>query len=103
MRISSSHSSFTIFTESVAEHMPKHGTRMREFAEAYVATRARLGLPTVPVEDIVNARAVKIVTELMRRLDLLTSRDVAAGVRSTRAICDGTSDGCNSRTLSTQS
>ena len=77
---------FTVFAESLSEHMRKNGARMREFAEAYVATRARMGLPTVSVENIVYARAVELVTERMRRVDLLTSRDVAAAVRATKAV-----------------
>jgi hypothetical protein len=77
---------FTIFAESLTERMRKHGARMREFAEAYVATRARMGLPPVAVENIVYARAVELVTERMRRVDLLTSRDVAAAVRATKAV-----------------
>ena len=63
----------------------KNGARMREFADAYVETRARMGLPPVPVENIVYARVVEIVAERMRRVDLLTGRDVAAAVRSTKA------------------
>ena len=77
---------FTVFAESLTEHMLKHGARMREFAEAYVSSRARMGLPPVPVEDIVYARASEIVAERMRRVDLLTSRDVAAAVRATKAM-----------------
>lgn len=76
---------FTVFAESLTEHMLTHCTRMREFAEAYVETRERMRLPPVPVENIVYARAVEIVTDRMRRVDLLTSRDVAAAVRSTQA------------------
>ena len=76
---------FTVFAESLTEHMLKNGARMREFAEAYVETRTRMGLPPVPVENIVYARTVEIVVERMRRVDLLTSRDVAAAVRSTKA------------------
>ncbi|WP_104133189.1 hypothetical protein [Cryobacterium sp. M91] len=76
---------FTVFAESLTEHMLKNGARMNEFAEAYVETRARMALPRVPVENIVYARAVEIVAERMRRVDLLTSRDVAAAVRSTKA------------------
>ncbi|TFD55620.1 hypothetical protein E3T43_10880 [Cryobacterium sp. Hh7] len=76
---------FTVFAESLTEHMLKNGARMREFAEAYVERRARMGLPPVPVENIVYARAVEIVAVRMRRVDLLTGRDVAAAVRSTRA------------------
>jgi hypothetical protein len=76
---------FTVFAESLTEHMLKNGARMREFAEAYVETRTRMGLPPTPVENIVYARAVEIVAERMRRVDLLTSRDVAAAVRSTKA------------------
>jgi hypothetical protein len=59
---------------------------MREFAEAYSATRERVGLPPVRTENIMYARAVEIITERMRRVDLLTSRDVAAAVRSTKAV-----------------
>ena len=76
----------TVFAESLTEHMRKNGVRMREFAEAYAATRVRMGLPPVPVENIVYARAVEVVTERMRRVDLLTSRDVAAAVRATMAV-----------------
>ncbi|TFB82422.1 hypothetical protein E3O11_15025 [Cryobacterium levicorallinum] len=76
---------FTVFAESLTEHMLKNGARMREFAEAYVSSRARVGLPPVSVEDVVYARTVEIVAERMRRVDLLTGRDVAAAVRSTKA------------------
>ena len=76
---------FTVLAESLTEHMRKNGVRIREFAEAFVETRARMGLPPVPVETIVYARAVEFVTERMRRVDLLTGRDVAAAVRSTKA------------------
>jgi phytoene/squalene synthetase len=75
---------FTVFAESLTEHMLENGARMHEFAEAYVETRARMGLPSVPVGNIVYARAVELVAERMRRVDLLTSRDVAAAVRSTQ-------------------
>jgi hypothetical protein len=77
---------FTVFAETLTEHMLKNGARMREFAEAYAATRARMGLPPVPVETIVDARAVELVAERMRRVDLLTSRDVAAAVRAMKAV-----------------
>ncbi|TFC29122.1 hypothetical protein E3O25_05560 [Cryobacterium sp. TMT1-3] len=76
---------FTVFAESLTEHMLKSGARMREFAEAYAETRARMGLPPMSVENIVYARAVEIVAERMRRVDLLIGRDVAAAVRSTQA------------------
>jgi hypothetical protein len=75
---------FTVFAESLTEHMLKNGARMREFAEAYVSSRARIGLPSVSVEDVVYARAVEVVAGRMRRVDLLTGRDVAAAVRSTK-------------------
>jgi hypothetical protein len=77
---------FTVLAESLTEHMLKNAAHMREFAEAYSATRARIGLPPVHTEDIMYARAVEIITERMRRVDLLTSRDVAAAVRSTMAV-----------------
>ena len=76
---------FTVFAESLTEHMLKNGARMREFADAYVETRARVGLPSIPVENIIYTRAVEIVVERMRRVDLLTGRDVVAAVRSTQA------------------
>jgi hypothetical protein len=79
---------FTVFAESLTEHMLKNGARMREFAKAFVATRDRMGLPRVPVEDIMYARAVELVTDRMRRVDLLTSRDIAAAVRSTKAAVE---------------
>jgi len=75
---------FTVFAESLTEHMLENGARMREFADAYVEIRARMGLPPVLPEGIVYARAAEIVAERMRRVDLLTSRDVAAAVRSTK-------------------
>ncbi|TFB71498.1 hypothetical protein [Cryobacterium sp. Hz9] len=61
--------------------------RMHEFADAYVyvVTHERMGLPPVPVENIVYARAVEIVAERMRRMDLLTSRGVAAAAWSAQA------------------
>ena len=76
---------FTVFAESLTEHMLKNGARMREFAEAYVSSRANIGLPPVSADNIVYARAVEIVAERMRRVDLLTGRDVASAVRSTKA------------------
>ncbi|TFC78184.1 hypothetical protein E3O45_06120 [Cryobacterium sp. TMS1-20-1] len=76
---------FTVFAESLTEHMLKNGARMREFTVAYVSSRVRMGLPPVSAEDIVYARAVEVVAERMRRVDLLTGRDVAAAVRSTKA------------------
>ncbi|MFO7690832.1 MAG: hypothetical protein R6W83_09830 [Cryobacterium sp.] len=75
-----------MFAESLTEHTLKNGARMREFAEAYVSSRARVGLPPVSVEDVMYARPVEIVAERMRRVDLLTSRDVAAAVRATKAM-----------------
>lgn len=77
---------FTVFAETLTEHMLEHGSSMLEFADAYAARRARMGLPPVDVERIVYARAVEVVTDRMRRVDLLTSRDVAAAVRSTQAL-----------------
>lgn len=77
---------FTVFAETLTEHMLEHGASMLEFAEAYAARRARMGLPPVDFERIVYARAVELVTERVRRVDLLTSRDVAAAVRSTQAV-----------------
>ena len=75
-----------MLADSLTEHMLKNGARMHDFANAYVETRARRGLPPVPVKNIVDARAVEIVAERMRRVDLLTDRNVAAAVRSTQAV-----------------
>ena len=74
----------TVFGESLTKHMLKHHARMREFAQSYVATRERLGLPPVNADDVMWARAVDVVLDGSRRVDLLTSRDVAAAVRSAR-------------------
>ncbi|MGR0221545.1 hypothetical protein [Agromyces sp. ZXT2-6] len=76
---------FTVFAETLTEHMLEHGASMREFAEAYASRRARIGLPPVDVERVVYARAVEVVSNRVRRVDLLTRRDVAAAVRSTKA------------------
>ncbi|WP_243073679.1 hypothetical protein [Microbacterium sp. SS28] len=76
---------FARLTQSLTEHMVAHGGRFRAFAHSFVATRSRMGLPPVDVEQVVWARAVEIVTERMKRVDLLTSRDVAAAVRSARS------------------
>jgi len=77
---------FTVFAESLTEHMLKNGARMHEFAESYLSSRARVGLPPMAVEDVVYSRAVEIVAERMRRVDLLTGSDVAAAVRATKAM-----------------
>lgn len=77
---------FTVFAVMLTEHMLEHGATMREFAQAYVARRARMGLPPVDAERIAYARAVEVVTDRLRRVDLLTSRDVAAACRSTQAV-----------------
>ncbi|MBT2498569.1 hypothetical protein J7E25_05630 [Agromyces sp. ISL-38] len=73
------------FAQSLTKHMFKHHARMREFAVSYIATRDRMGLPPVQVDDVVWARAVEIVLDSSRRVDLITSRDVAAAVRSAKA------------------
>ena len=77
---------FTVFAAMLTEQMLEHGASMWEFAEAYALRRARIGLPPLDVERIVYARAVEVVTDRMRRVDLLTSRDVAAACRSTQAV-----------------
>ncbi|WP_146066026.1 hypothetical protein [Cryobacterium sp. Y82] len=79
----------TVFAESLTEHMLKNGSRMREFAEAYVSSRARIGLPPVSADDIVYARAVEIVAERMRRVDLLTGREVAAACEARKPRFSG--------------
>ncbi|WP_157009130.1 hypothetical protein [Agromyces laixinhei] len=74
----------TAFAESLTKHMLEHHRRMREFAEAYVATRDRMGLPPATADDVMWARAVDVVLDGRLRVDLLTSRDVAAAVRSAK-------------------
>ncbi|WP_404434208.1 hypothetical protein LG299_06465 [Microbacterium lacus] len=77
---------FDAFAGALTAHVLEHEPQMRKFAEAYVATRERMGLPAVDVEDVVYAKAVEFLTDRMRRVDQLTSRDVAAAVRSVKAI-----------------
>lgn len=76
-----------VFTAALTEHMLEHGELMREFAEAYVKMRERMGLPAVDVEQVTYARAAEIVTHAYasRR-----STDVA-GCRGRRAEHEGTS------------
>ena len=75
----------TVLAESLTEHMLANGAQMREFAEAYTARRDRTRLPSLALETVVYARAVDIVLDRMRRIDLLTSAGVVAAVRSTQA------------------
>ncbi|WP_152030939.1 hypothetical protein [Agromyces aureus] len=74
------------FRTALANHMQKHHARMREFAEAYVASRERMGLPLVSAEDVMWARAVDLVLDGNRHADRLTSRDVAAAVRNAQIL-----------------
>lgn len=89
---------FTVFAATLTEHMLENDAQMREFADAYAQTRARMGLPAADTERVIYARAVELITGRVRRVDLLTSHDVAAAVRSTKAAvwqtrrrqqCDG--------------
>lgn len=73
---------FTVFAEALTEHMLEHAQTMRELARSYANRRRRLGLPPVDIERVVYARAVDVVIARVRRADLLTSRDIAAAVRS---------------------
>ncbi|MGX5695107.1 hypothetical protein ACWKWP_02815 [Agromyces soli] len=74
----------SVFVEALSQHMLKHHVRMREFAESYVAARERLGLLPAQADDVMWARAVEVVLDQRRRVDLLTSRDIAAAVRSVK-------------------
>lgn len=76
---------FSKLCGKLAAHVLTHGDRMLDFAESYVASRVRMGLPAVSAEQVMYARAVQIVTEQLRSIDLLTSRDVVAAIRSARA------------------
>ncbi|MGI9824410.1 hypothetical protein [Agromyces sp. Marseille-Q5079] len=73
------------FGEALTWHMLKHHAQIREFAEAYVASRVRVGLPPVNVDNVMWARAAELVLESRLRVDLLKSRDVAAAVRNSMA------------------
>ena len=75
-----------ILTEALTKHMIDNGSQMRAFAESYAATRARMGLPAVSVEDTTYARAVEFVLDHLDGVELLTSRDIAAAVRSSKAV-----------------
>jgi len=75
----------TVLTESLTKHVLENGSEMREFAKAFVATRARMGLPPVSVDDIMYARAVEYVVNHLQGTSLLSSRDIAAAVRSSKA------------------
>lgn len=77
---------FDAFAGALTAHVLEHEPQVRKFAEAYVATRERMGLPVVDVEDVVYAKAVEFVTDRVRRVDQLTGRDVAAAVRSLKAL-----------------
>ncbi|MFE5671674.1 hypothetical protein ACFQ58_08695 [Agromyces sp. NPDC056523] len=77
---------FSIFAETLKEYMVENGGRMMEFARAYAERRDRLGLPPVDVNRIVESRAVEVVIRQLRSVDLLTSRDIAAAVRSARVV-----------------
>lgn len=76
---------FAQLTQALTGHMLTHGDRVRDFAQAFVATRSRMGLPPVDVEQVVWSRAVEIITDRMKRVDLITSRDAAAAVRSAKS------------------
>jgi hypothetical protein len=75
-----------VFAETLTAHLRDHEPQMREFAAAYVASRSRLGLPPVGIEEMVSARAVDVVLGKLQHTDLLASRDIAAAVRNSRAI-----------------
>lgn len=76
----------TVLTESLTNHMLANGAEMRTFAESYVTTRARVGLPPRAVDDMMYARAVEYVVDHLDDIEFLTSRDVASAVRSSKAI-----------------
>jgi hypothetical protein len=75
-----------VFTETLTEHLRHHEPQMREFAAAYIAARSRQGLPPVDLEEVIYSRAVDVVLGDLDRSELLSSRDVAGAVRSSRAI-----------------
>ncbi|WP_438854847.1 hypothetical protein [Agromyces sp. M3QZ16-3] len=77
---------FTVFAESLTEHMLEHAPTMRKFAEAYAERRRHIGLPPRDLEQVVYARAVDVVMARVRRTDLLSARDIATAVRSTATV-----------------
>lgn|GEM_PF-1639731 len=77
---------FTVFADTLREHMLENAGRMMEFARAYAERRDRLGLPPVDIERLMYSRAVEVVAHQVRSVELLTSRDIAAAVRSTKAL-----------------
>ncbi|WP_344065667.1 hypothetical protein [Microbacterium pumilum] len=77
---------FTVLTVSLTEELLEHGDRLLDFAKAYAAMRVRVGLPPVDAEQIMYARAAQAVTDRMKRIDRLTSREVRAAVRSARSV-----------------
>ncbi|SFS16624.1 hypothetical protein SAMN04487846_3339 [Microbacterium sp. cf046] len=76
---------FTAFTATLTDEVIAHGDRMLEFAEAFVAMRVRIGLPAVDAEQVMYARAAQVVAERVRRVDFLTSREIAAAIRSAKS------------------
>jgi hypothetical protein len=74
-----------VFTETLTAHVRDHGPQMRQFAAAYIASRSRHGLPPIEVDEVLWARAVEVVLANVRRTELLTSRDIAGAVRSSKA------------------
>lgn len=76
---------FGVFAETLKELMLENGVRMTEFARAYVENRERLGLPPVDIDRLAESRAVEVAMQQVRSVDLLTSRDIAAAVRSAKA------------------
>jgi hypothetical protein len=75
-----------VFAETLTEHLRHHEPQMREFAAAYIAARSRQGLPPVDLEEVIYSRAVDVVLGDLHHTELLSSRDVAGAVRSSRAI-----------------
>jgi hypothetical protein len=75
-----------LFSETLTDHLRRHGPQMREFAAAYIASRSRQGLPPVDVEEVMYARAVDVVLGNLQRSELLSRRDIAGAVRGSRAL-----------------
>ncbi|MEU1970777.1 hypothetical protein ABZ477_03905 [Microbacterium sp. NPDC019599] len=76
---------FTVFTVTMTDLVVEQGDRMLDFARSYTAARVRMGLPVVDPEDIMYARAAQAVADRMKRVDLLTGREIAAAVRSAKS------------------
>ncbi|MWB99430.1 hypothetical protein [Agromyces seonyuensis] len=72
--------------EALLDYVRKHRVKLRADTRAALQRREQAGLPPIDAEQHFYARAVEAVLRRRIRTDLLTGRDVAAAVRTTRAV-----------------